>query len=124
MNRAVLEAVRGAGFERLGPSHIAFLDQMGGGCRMGELARRLGVTGAAVSQITDQLVALGLVRRVRDPVDGRAVIVEPTELVERGWTVARGAVERIESRWLAELGERRFRAMARAIERLADLDAE
>jgi DNA-binding MarR family transcriptional regulator len=122
VNAAVVDAVRGAGFERLGPSHIAFLDQMGSGCRMGELARRLTITQAAVSQLADQLEALGLVRRTRDGHDGRAVIIEPTKAVERGWIVARGAVDAMESRWRAELGERRFRAMADAIRQLAALD--
>lgn len=122
VNTAALEAVRAEGFERLGPSHIAFFDQMGPGCRMGELARRLGVSRAAVSQLGDQLEAMGLVRRARDPLDGRAVIVQPTPAVERGWTVARQAVDAIESRWRAELGERGFRAMADAIGRLVALE--
>jgi DNA-binding MarR family transcriptional regulator len=122
VNTAVLDAVREAGYERLGPSHIAFLDQMGAGCRMGELAARLSVTRAAVSQLADQLEALGLVRRSRDPLDGRAVIVEPTRAVERGWMVAREAVARVESRWRSALGERRFKAMVDSIERLVALE--
>lgn len=124
VNTAVLEAVREAGYERLGPSHIAFLDQMGAGCRMRALATRLSVTQAAVSQLADQLETLGLVRRTRDPLDGRAVIVEPTRAVERGWTVARGAVAAVESRWRNELGERRFREMVDAIERLVELEEQ
>jgi hypothetical protein len=35
-------------------------------------------------------------------------IVEPTKAVERGWIVARDAVDAVESRWRTELGERRF----------------
>jgi DNA-binding MarR family transcriptional regulator len=122
VNAAVLDAVRDAGFKRVGRSHIAFLDQMGSGCRIGELARRMTITEAAVSQLADQLEALGLVHRSRGRQDGRAVIVEPTRAVERGWTVARAAVDAVESRWRAELGERRFREMADAIGRLAALD--
>lgn len=122
VNSAVLEAVRGAGFERVGASHIGFLDQMGGGCRIGELARRLSVSQAAVSQLADQLETLGLVRRTRDPFDGRAVIVEPTAAVQQGWIVGRRAVDAMESRWRTELGEERFRIMAEAIAQLASLD--
>jgi DNA-binding MarR family transcriptional regulator len=124
VNTAVLDAVREAGYERLGPSHIAFLDQMGSGCRMGELANRLSVTQAAVSQLADQLEALGLVRRTRDPLDGRAVIIEPTRAVERGWVVARNAVVGVESRWRAELGERPYKAMVDAIERLVAFEED
>lgn len=122
VNAAVLVAVREAGYTGLGPSHIAFLDQMGAGCRMGELARRLNVTQAAVSQLADQLEALGLVRRTRDPRDGRAVNIEPTQALERGWMVARAAVATVESQWRAQLGEGRFREMADAIRRLVELE--
>ena len=122
VNLAVLDAVHEAGYERLGPSHIGFLDQMGAGCRMGELANRLNVTPAAVSQLAVQLETLGLVRRTPDPRDGRAVVVEPTKEVERGWVVARAAVGGIESRWRAELGHRRFAALVADIERLVALD--
>jgi DNA-binding MarR family transcriptional regulator len=122
VNSAVLEAVRGAGFERVGAAHIGFLDQMGSGCRVGELARRLSVSPAAVSQLADQLEALGLVRRVRDPLDRRAVMVEPEAAVRRGWIVARQAVDDVESRWREELGEQRFSMMAEAIKQIASLD--
>ena len=122
VNSAVLDAVRLAGYDRLGPSHIAFLDQMGAGCRMGELARRLSVTQAAVSQLADQLETLGLVRRTREPGDGRAVVVEATPAVQRGWMVAREAVTSIESKWRAALGDAHFEALADAIERLVALE--
>jgi DNA-binding MarR family transcriptional regulator len=122
INLAVLNAIRAAGYEGLSPSHIGFLDQMGAGCRMGELARRLGVTRAAVSQLADQLEALRLVERTPDPDDRRAVVVIPTEAVRRGWAIARAAVDGMEGRWRAELGERRFRAMADAIARLVALE--
>jgi DNA-binding MarR family transcriptional regulator len=122
VNSAVLEAVRGAGFERVGAAHVGFLDQMGSGCRVGELARRLSVSQAAVSQLADQLEALDLVRRVPDPLDRRGVIVEPTAAVRRGWIVARQAVDVVESRWRAELGEERFSMMVQAITQIASLD--
>jgi DNA-binding MarR family transcriptional regulator len=96
--------------------------QMGAGCRMGELARRLGVTRAAVSQLADQLEGRGLVGRTRDPGDGRAVVVIPTRAVRRGWGAARAAVDAVEGRWRADLGERRFQEMADAVRRLVALE--
>jgi DNA-binding MarR family transcriptional regulator len=124
INAAVLDALRTAGYQGLGPSHIGFLDQMGAGCRMGELARRLGVTRAAVSQLADQLETLGLIERTTHPGDGRAVVVIPTDAVRRGWAIARAAVDRVEGRWRAELGERQFKAMANSIARLVALEDE
>jgi DNA-binding MarR family transcriptional regulator len=124
INAAVLDALRAAGYDGLTPSHIGFLDQMGAGCRMGELARRLGVTRAAVSQLADHLEGLGLVMRTPDPGDRRAVVVVPTDAVMRGWPIARAAVDAIEDRWRAELGEQRYRAMAESINRLVALEDE
>lgn len=42
----------------------------------GELATELGVTSGAVTRVIDRLHQHGFVRRVRDPNDGRRVIVE------------------------------------------------
>jgi MarR family transcriptional regulator, organic hydroperoxide resistance regulator len=42
----------------------------------GEIAKRLGLTSGAVTNVIDRLVRAGLVRRVADPKDRRKVIVE------------------------------------------------
>lgn len=42
----------------------------------GELATELGLTSGAVTRVIDRLHGGGFVRRVRDPTDGRRVIVE------------------------------------------------
>jgi DNA-binding MarR family transcriptional regulator len=43
--------------------------------RLRALAERIGTTDATASRTVDALVALGLVRREPDPVDGRGVLV-------------------------------------------------
>src|SRR3984957_16307496 len=47
-----------------------------GSMTAGELARRLGLTTGAVTNVIDRLVRAGFVRRVADPQDRRKVIVE------------------------------------------------
>lgn len=42
----------------------------------GELATELGLTTGAVSRVIDRLCRGGFVRRTRDPLDGRRIIVE------------------------------------------------
>src|ERR1700722_2289112 len=42
----------------------------------GEIAKRLGLTSGAVTNVIDRLVRAGFVRRVADPQDRRKVIVE------------------------------------------------
>ncbi len=43
-----------------------------------ELARKLGLSTAAVTTVVDRLVALGHATRSKHPHDGRAIIVQPT----------------------------------------------
>jgi DNA-binding MarR family transcriptional regulator len=57
---------------------MAQLQRHPDGLRMGELSRRLMVTGGNVTGITDQLVAEGLVERVAIPDDRRAFAVRLT----------------------------------------------
>jgi DNA-binding MarR family transcriptional regulator len=48
------------------------------GLRMGELSKRMMVTGGNITAITNQLEEEGLVARVPDPADGRAYSVKLT----------------------------------------------
>lgn len=58
---------------------MAQLERHPEGLRMGELSRRMMVTGGNVTGITDQLEREGLVQRVSDPGDRRAFSVKLTE---------------------------------------------
>ncbi len=57
---------------------MAQLERHPDGLRMGELSRRMMVTGGNVTGITDQLERERLVVRVPDPNDGRAFMVRLT----------------------------------------------
>jgi DNA-binding MarR family transcriptional regulator len=57
---------------------MAQLERHPQGLRMGELSRRLMVTGGNVTGITDQLVKEGLVTREAPPDDRRAFVVRLT----------------------------------------------
>src|SRR4051812_49203336 len=64
-------AVEGA--PRLRRSHTALLPHIDvEGTRISELARRLGVSKQAVSELIDDLEAAGVVKRSTDPDDARA----------------------------------------------------
>jgi DNA-binding MarR family transcriptional regulator len=76
---------------------MAQLERHPDGLRMGELSRRMMVTGGNVTGITDQLERERLVERVPDPQDGRAACVRLTAAgraafaamasVHEGWIV-------------------------------------
>ena len=57
---------------------MAQLERHPDGLRMGELSKRMMVTGGNVTGIADQLAREGLVARVPDPQDGRAFMVRLT----------------------------------------------
>jgi len=54
----------------------------GGGCSSSELARRIVLTRAAITTLSDRLVAAGLVERRRDPDDRRRSLLVVTPEVE------------------------------------------
>ena len=59
---------------------MAQLERSPNGLKMGELSKRMMVTGGNVTGITDQLVSEGLVVREDNPKDRRAYIVKLTPL--------------------------------------------
>jgi DNA-binding MarR family transcriptional regulator len=78
---------------------MAQLERMPNGLRMGELSKRMMVTGGNVTGITDQLVAEGLVVREDNPQDRRAYIVK---LTPDGRKVFRKMAEAHE-KWIVQL---------------------
>ncbi len=97
---------------------MAQLERMPAGLKMGELSRRMMVTGGNVTGITDGLVREGLVKRVDDPDDRRAWLVRLTPAGRRAF--ARMAREH--EHWVVEafgaLGTREISAMAASLARL------
>ena len=78
---------------------MAQLERHPDGLRMGELSKRMMVTGGNITGITDQLEQEALVVRVPDPKDRRAYSVK---LTQEGYTAfARMAV--VHEEWIAEL---------------------
>jgi DNA-binding MarR family transcriptional regulator len=72
------------------PARLSALSVLvfGGPCGVGALAEAEQVSGPTMSKIVAALEADGLIRRTRDPVDGRAVVLDATprgrKLMERG----------------------------------------
>lgn len=93
---------------------MAQLERAPAGLRMGELSRRMMVTGGNVTGIADQLVAEGFVERRAIPGDRR---VHSLRLTERGHS-AFGEMAREHERWIVEMAG----ALAPAeVERLHEL---
>ena len=78
---------------------MAQLERAPDGLRMGELSRRMMVTGGNVTGITDQLVAEGLVERRAIPGDRRAQAVRLTAKGRRTFDAMAAEHER----WIVDL---------------------
>ena len=78
------------------------------GLRQTELVRRSGLTKQAVQQLLDDLVADGVLARIRDPSDGRGNLVVFTEDGQRMRRDANIVKRRIERAWRRHMGDARF----------------
>ena len=78
---------------------MAQLERYPDGLRMGELSKRMMVTGGNITGITDQLEQEALVVRVPDPADRRAYSVKLTDAGRQAF--AEMAV--VHEAWVAEL---------------------
>lgn len=97
---------------------MAQLERVPRGLKMGELSKRMMVTGGNVTGITDMLEDEGLVERVADPADRRAWVVRLTPAGRRAFT----AMAQQHERWIvesfAELSGREMSVMATLLARL------
>ena len=78
------------------------------GLRQTELVRRSGLTKQAVQQLLDDLVADGVLARIRDPSDGRGNLVVFTEDGQRMRRDANIVKRRIERAWRQHMGDAQF----------------
>ncbi len=78
---------------------MAQLERHPRGLRMGELSKRMMVTGGNITGITDQLERELLVERVPDPKDRRAYSVTLTEAGRRAFA----EMAAVHEGWIAEL---------------------
>lgn len=93
-----------------------------GPCSQQQLAESLAITGPAASQLVDELVKQGLVRRGRDPHDRRRYALEMTEPGREALAVTAAAIRELTDDVAAQLGpggEDALRALLLKIETAA-----
>ncbi len=94
------------------PAHGFALRAVGAdGTTAAELGRRLGVSKQAAAKTIAALEALGYVERSLDSADARRRLVRATERGEDLLARSARIFYDLRARWVAELGERRVRAI-------------
>jgi DNA-binding MarR family transcriptional regulator len=119
VTRRAARAVELSGVSGLSAAHgrvMAEVDPRGS--RPTQIAERIGVTKAAVGQLITKLERRGMLERLPDPADGRAVIVRPTERALRAYRVARLEIVAIEDEWRGRLGARGLSLLTRSLSSL------
>lgn len=91
------------------------------GTRLIDLAAEARVTKQTAGHLVDQLEAGGYVRRVQDPDDGRARLVQLTAKSQRLVPVANAEIERTLQEWATRLGERRLRQLEDSLAALREI---
>ena len=116
----LVETLHRRGHRSVRPKHGAvFANVDRQGTRPSELARRAGMTKAAMGELVSELQRVGYVRRVIDPTDRRARLVVPTRAAHAVARLVLGFNERLEARYREQLGDRAYEGLRRALHRIA-----
>lgn len=85
------------------------------GIRGADLAKKLGVTKQAVSQLIMELEWWGVVEQVADPRDGRAKLVRLTAKGEQGLLQGLSVLSELEQELADKIGKRRMQELRAAL---------
>jgi DNA-binding MarR family transcriptional regulator len=118
-------ALAEAGFADITPAQGRVFANIGReGTRLTELAARAQVSKQNASVLVDQLERAGYVRRVPDPADGRARLVQVAERGAASVPVVRATIAEVEAEWTASLGEQGMNDLRSLLARLHDATAD
>ena len=122
METRVIAAIQAAGFDDMTVAQGRVAARIApGGTRLTALAEQAQVTKQTAGFLVDQLEKAGYVRRVPDPADARARLVQIAERGEKAIEVARAAEREVEAGWTAHLGRRDAGKLREILTRLREI---
>jgi DNA-binding MarR family transcriptional regulator len=122
MESRVFAALADAGFTDLTIAQGRVAARIGpNGTRVTDLAEQAGITKQSAGYLVDQLERAGYVRRVPDPTDARARLIQIADRGEAVREVARATEAAVEAEWATHLGPRTTDQLRRALTRLRDI---
>ena len=117
----LVERLHARGHGAVQRAHIAVLGNIHTeGTRLVELARRLGVTRQAASQMVQQIERRGFLERTEDPEDGRAVLVRHTPAGRALLLDALSLMDEIETGYAELVGSKAMDQVRRTLRKIAD----
>jgi DNA-binding MarR family transcriptional regulator len=115
-------ALTAAGFDDITLAQGRLAARIGpAGTRLTDLAEQSLVTKQTAGHLVDQLERTGYVRRVPDPTDKRARLVQMAERGQAVVALARKVERDVEAEWTAYLGEDVAAQLRAALERLREI---
>ena len=122
MEARLLATVTAEGFDDLTLAQARLAARIGPhGTRLTDLAEQALVTKQTAGHLVDQLQRAGYVRRVPDPTDARARLVQIAERGQALVAIARRVEAEVEAEWTAHLGEEATAQLRAALTRLREL---
>ncbi|SET40218.1 MarR family winged helix-turn-helix transcriptional regulator [Geodermatophilus poikilotrophus] len=122
MEARLLATLAAEGFDDLTIAQGRIAARIGpGGTRLTDLAAQALVTKQTANHLVDQLERAGYVRRVPDPTDGRARLVQIAGRGQAVVALARRVEAEVEAEWTAHLGEEVTAQLRAALERLREI---
>jgi DNA-binding MarR family transcriptional regulator len=122
MEARLLAELAAVGFDDITPAQGRIAARIApGGTRLTALAEQALVTKQTAGHLVDQLERAGYVRRVPDPTDARARLVQMADRGLEVVAVARRVEAEVEAEWTAHLGEEAAAQLRAALERLREV---
>jgi DNA-binding MarR family transcriptional regulator len=122
MEARLFTALAAAGFDDMTPAQARIAARIGPhGTRLTDLAEQALITKQTAGHLVDQLERAGYVRRVPDPTDKRARLVQMAERGQEVVALARRIEHDVEAEWTAHLGQETAAQLRAALERLREI---
>jgi DNA-binding MarR family transcriptional regulator len=122
METRILQAIRDAGYDDVTLAQARVFQRIPpGGSRLTDLAEQSQMTKQSVAGLVDELERMRYVRRVPDPDDRRARLIQIDKRGRQAAKAAQVAHNQIQAEWRSHLGARRFNQLRELLEDLREI---
>jgi DNA-binding MarR family transcriptional regulator len=122
MENRILQAVKDAGYDDVTLAQARVFQRIApGGSRLTELAEQSQMTKQSVAGLVDELERMRYVKRVPDPIDRRARLIQIDKRGRQAAKAAQAAHDEVQAEWRSRLGARRFSQLREILENLREI---